>query len=190
MTLTELTLFSLFVAIVYSVDTTQDRRRAFVRAILLTSLFYAIHQILLSSEGFLFEVTDWKKTCGQKRGMKCSQCCAPGFNGQNVCFDYTGDHERMNMQQNGCACAKQSTIKQNPRNYRLLEQTCPKEEYSYDQLSNTSPCNAQRIQNVMEPFSYDHALLGQTSPCAFKNSVACTMEEEPVAEEYCGSCSM
>ena len=101
----QLLLFTLFVVILYKMDRTRtDKSIVLARSIFIALLYFLLHQLILSNEGFHFEVTDWKKTCGQDRGMQCDQCCAPGFNGQNVCFDYTGDHERMNMQQAGCSC--------------------------------------------------------------------------------------
>lgn len=195
----QLLLFLLFVVILYQMDrTTVDKRVVIARAIFIALLYFVLHQIILMNEGFFFQVTDWKKTCGQNRDERCAECCAPGFNGQNVCFDYTGDHERMAMQQAGCSCPKQSFPKNNPNNYVSLGQGC-KEEYrrgDFIHLANTSPCNQQSsvtacsanegyCNTTHEGYQYrksNHIELGTVKPCNQPNTtIACK-------EEYCGTC--
>lgn len=84
----QLLLFLIFVAILYQMDrTTPDKRIVLARAIFISLTYFALHQLILMNEGFFFEVTDWKKTCGQNRGQRCAECCAPGFNGQDVGFE-------------------------------------------------------------------------------------------------------
>lgn len=50
-------------------------------------------------EKFAFEVTPWKKTC--LSNDPCPRCCARGYYGQGIDFDYTSDTDRMN--QNCCS---------------------------------------------------------------------------------------
>jgi len=181
----QLLLFTLFVVILYKMDRTRtDKSIVLARSIFIALLYFLLHQLILSNEGFHFEVTDWKKTCGQDRGMQCDQCCAPGFNGQNVCFDYTGDHERMNMQQAGCSCPAREFPANNPNDYLELDSTCAsKEDYSrgdYVHMANTSPCNAKRNVapcSLEEGFQHrrsSHVELGQTQACnAGDSNVQC-----------------
>ena len=164
-------LFILLVFILYSMDLSiVDRSTKLVKAVFIAVLFLVLYQVIVGAEGFFFEVTPWKKTCAQNRGMRCPQCCAAGFNGQNICFEYTGDVERMNMQQAGCACPKRAFPKNNPNDY-----------YS---LGDATPCNIPNTNATCgstEGFGYlrgDHMELGAVAPCNAPNAnVPCTSTE-------------
>lgn len=58
-------------------------------------LLSTVLNLMNSFEGFLFEVTPWKKTCLNDRRQRSCKCCVPGFNGQKISFEYTDDRERL-----------------------------------------------------------------------------------------------
>lgn len=57
---------------------------------------------IITTEFFHFEVTPWKKTCLNTPGNRCPQCCAPGFYGQKIGFEYSGDKERLECPNRCC----------------------------------------------------------------------------------------
>lgn len=106
----QLLLFGVMVALLYHLDKSPDRRETLLRVIFLTLVYFLLHQLVLGTEEFIFQVTPWKKTCLQSHPNRCQGCCLPGFNGQPIQFHYTGDKKRMNMAAGGCACCREQQL--------------------------------------------------------------------------------
>lgn len=112
-------LFAAMVALLYKLDKSANRRETLLRAVFLTLTYFLFHQLVMGVEGFLFEVTPWKKTCLLDREHRSPKCCAAGYNGQPIGFEYTGDHDRMEMMRAGCSCCRPHT-KNRVTNYASL----------------------------------------------------------------------
>ena len=123
-----------------------NKTRAFVRSAGTTLLLWLGYNYFTNREMFRFEVTPWKQTCTNNRGHRCGECCRPGFNGQGITFDYTGDVERMNDSLT-CYQRKHPGLKNRVAEYSTLgdvNQTDALENYSccasgndYNALSRT-----------------------------------------------------
>ncbi len=96
----ELTLFLFTVAMLYHLLPSPN----IFKSVFWTLVLWLIYSNFIadSAELFHFEVSPWKTTCLNDAGKRCPGCCLPGFNGQAINFEYTGDEERMNASLGGC----------------------------------------------------------------------------------------
>lgn len=83
-----------YVILLYFIYTSQVSRKsnnslqvAFKSILIVLGIVY-ITDFIKTFEFFTFEVSPWKLNCPR---------CDPGFNGQNVGFEYSSDTERMNQ---------------------------------------------------------------------------------------------
>ena len=84
-------------------------------------LAWVLYSYYIKKEMFTFEVSPWKKTCGQDRGNRCPGCCSPGFNGQPVGFEYSNDADRLGQCGSSPCCERTGPgLANNPNDYSSL----------------------------------------------------------------------
>ena len=147
------------------------------------TIFSTLRVIIPWMESFTFQVTPWKKTCIQQKN-RSNCCCARGFQGQGVRFEYTGDAERMTCSD---VVSPDSVLKNRATDYEQLrdqkENYCTTCDSDYGSLVDSYGVSAEDI--------VEERYCSEDSACDAKYSALdTTWNGTNMMETFCTSCNV